>query len=110
MNFTISYNSILLLRDILNDFQPRLGFNDFTRDIKEGIKITKMTSQKNFLEKLLARGEATREVQTLARRRYSAYPTTKRIRTEERRIMTFRIREKEFLITKAKTDWAKLSN
>ena len=109
MNFSISYNTVLRLREILNNFQPNLGYNDFTRDIKEGIKITKMTSQRNYLDKLRARGEATREVQSLAKRRYSTF-STKRIKTEEKRIMNFRIKEKDNLIHRAKVQWSKLSS
>ena len=68
-----------------------------------------MTSQRNFLDKLRARGESTREIQTLARRRYANFPTNRRIKTEERRILNFRIKEKDENIRKAKIEWGRLS-
>ena len=95
MNFSISYNSILKLKEILAEFKPDVGYNDFVKDIKLGIKATKMTSQKNYLEKLRARGECTPEVASLARRRLSTDPrNTRRNKAEEKRIMYFRIRER----------------
>ena len=77
-----------------------------TRDVREGIKFTKLVSQRNFLEKLLARGEATPEVISLARRRYSTdSKITKRFKNEERRIMRFRINEKYWQIRGKKNEW-----
>ena len=110
MNFSISYNSVLSLKNLLNTFNPGAGFHEFARDIKAGIKFTKFTSQRNYLEKLVARGESTPEVQTLARRRYSTlHDNTRRYRAEERRIMTFRIQEKNRQIKTLKKEWTNLS-
>ena len=39
MNFSISYNSILKLKQILEEFKPDIGYNDYVKDIKLGIKI-----------------------------------------------------------------------
>ena len=98
------------LRETLNRLQPQLGYNDYVKDIKEGIKLTKMVSQRNYLDKLRASGEAVPEVQTLARRRVSTNPgNRKRYKAEERRIMLFRIREKEDQIKKQRETWKKQS-
>ena len=96
MNYSISYNTVLKLRCIIEKFKPDCGYQDLAKDIRTGIKYTKLVSQRNFLEKLLARGEATPEVITLARRRYSTeYNNNKKHSNTEKRIMHFRINEKE---------------
>ena len=95
MNYSISFNSVLKLRHFIDVFQPVKGYNDFAKDVKEGIKLTKLNSQKNYLEKLLAKGEATPEVIALARRGVHQVPDrTRRFRQEERIIMKNRIEEK----------------
>ena len=104
MNYSISYNSVLRLKSLISDFKPDIGYSDLARDVREGIKFTKLVSQRNYLEKLLARGESTPEVIALARRRYSTDPKiTTRFKKEERRIMTFRINEKYRQIKANKT-------
>ena len=110
MNFSICYNSVLSLKNLLNTFNPVAGFHEFARDIKTGIKLTKFTSQRNYLEKLVPRGECTPEVQTLARRRYSTlHQNTRRYKAEERRIMMFRIQEKNWQIRNLKKEWTNIS-
>ena len=106
MSYSISYKSVLQLKSFLSDFKPNIGYSDLARDIREGIKFTKLVSQRNFLEKLLARGESTPEVIALARRRYSTDAKIKtRFRKEERRIMTFRIKEKYRQIRDKRREW-----
>ena len=78
MNYSISYNSVLKLRHFLDHFQPLRGYSEFAKDVKEGIKYTKMVSQRNYLEKLLAKGEATPEVISLARRKVHQIPDKER--------------------------------
>ena len=110
MNYSICYNSVLSLKNLLNIFNPEAGFQEFARDIKTGIKYTKFTSQRNYLEKLVARGESTPEVQVLARRRYSTLSQNgRRYKAEEKRIMTFRIQEKNWQIRNLKKEWTTLS-
>ena len=106
MNYSISYNSVLRLKSLISDYKPDIGYSDLARDIREGIKFTKLVSQHNFLEKLLARGESTPEVIALARRRYSTDSKIKtRFKKEERRIMTFRIKEKYRQIRDKRREW-----
>ena len=108
MNYSISYNTILKLREFLNNQQPDLRYEDYTRDFKEGIKFTKLITQRNYLEKLRAKGEATPEVISLAKRRLSTNPMTrKRQKNEERRIMYFRIKEKNQNIMQQRKVWKK---
>ena len=109
MNFSISYTCVLKLRSLINDYNPGLGFEEFARDVKEGIKFTKLVSQRNYLEKLVKRGEATPEVISLARRRYSTENHNKRYKAEEKRIMMFRIREKNTNLHKKKKEWTERS-
>ena len=110
MNFSLSYTCVLKLRKIINDYNPDMGFEEFARDVKEGIKFTKLVSQRNYLEKLVKRGEATPEVISLARRRYSTeVQNNKRYKAEEKRIMMFRIREKNQNLYKKKKEWTEKS-
>ena len=74
MNYSISYKSALQLKSFIDFFKPSLGYSEFARDIRDGIKYTKFISQRDFLEKILLKGEATPEVITLARRRYLTSP------------------------------------
>ena len=78
--------------------------------MKEGIKYTKMVSQRNYLEKLLAKGEATPEVISLARRKVHQIPDKeRRYKKEEKIIMKNRIEEKKSQIKKQKINWTKTS-
>ena len=76
------------MRSFIDVFQPNVGYTEFAKDVKEGIKYTKSISQKNYLEKLKARGEAMPEVIALARRRVSTEPDKeRRFTNEEKTIM-----------------------
>ena len=110
MNYSLSYTYVLKLRKLIVDYNPSLGFEELARDVKEGIKYTKLVSQRNYLEKLVKMGEATPEVISLAKRRYSTENVnTKRYKNEEKRIMAFRIREKNQNMYKKKKEWTEKS-
>ena len=56
MNYSLSYTYVLKLRKLIVDYNPSLGFEELARDVKEGIKYTKLVSQRNYLEKLVKMG------------------------------------------------------
>ena len=96
MNFGISFNTVLKLRELIQNFQPNLGYQNYAKDIKEGIKFTKKVSQKDYLLKLIARNESTPEIQNLAIRNLYHQPIGRnRNKKEERKIMLLRVKDKE---------------
>ena len=92
MSYSISYHSINQLKSIC-DKTPRGGLKDLIKDIKEGFRVQKLINQRNFLEKLKKRGEATRDCISLAKRIVSKF-NSKRCKKEEVRLMNLRIAEK----------------
>ena len=97
------------MKTLVQVFKPTCGYQDLMRYIKEGIKYTKLVSQRNFLEKLLARGESTPEIQTLAKRMYTAdFRQRTRYKHEERRIMLLRIKEKNYRMKQKKREWTEI--
>ena len=92
MSYSISYHSIKQLKSIC-DKTPHWGLKDLIKDIKEGFRVQKLINQRNFLEKLKKRGEATRDCISLAKRIVSKF-NSKRCKKEEVRLMNLRIAEK----------------
>ena len=91
MSYSVSYNSVLSLKNIIYDaLKPNHGLKILTKDIEEGFKVMKLTCQKDLLQKMKKYGDAPVEVQNIAKKLISKF-NKRRVKSEEKRIMRYRI-------------------
>ena len=104
MKLTVSSNTVQALRTLLNEVQSNIELGDCLTDIKNGIKVTKLNVQGNFLEKISNRCLVTKEIQVAAKKRKGPNHT-KRCRNYEKEILRTRIGLKESEMRVAKKKW-----
>ena len=67
MSSSMRYTTIQQFTDIFNKI-PSLGLKDLTEDTKYEFKLARVTTQKNYLDKLRQCGDATPEFISLAKK------------------------------------------
>ena len=110
MNYSVSKNSFYMIKDLvskMNDYDNHgIVVNDLSANIKGGFKLMTITSQRNYLEKLRARGDATKDVIAVAKKVISK-TNTFRSKKEESRLMGYRIAEKSKELRVFRKSWDK---
>ena len=110
MSYSVTYTSIQSLKKIIfHSSKPEHGLKILTKDIEEGFKVMKLTCQKDLLLKMKKYGDAPVEVQNRAKKLISKY-NNRRVKFEEKRIMRYRIAEKEKELRISKRKWAQFSD
>ena len=71
MKYTISYETILQLRNLTSNCTNlrNEGLEDFTDDLKQGITLLLLTSKRNFLERLQKNNLVTNEISSAAEKK-----------------------------------------
>ena len=67
MRYQLSYNSVVHLRTILQQTQLETSFGDVKNLIRDGIRNNIDILQRNFIEKMIKKGESTTEIRNRAR-------------------------------------------
>ena len=94
MEYQLLPKAVATIRNILDyDNLPQGRAKDLIADVKGGFKHVKLINQRNYLEKMVSKNIATKEVQSLAKQ--IIHTTNKNyIRKEEKRIMKSSIVDK----------------
>ena len=99
MKCSVSRNSIIRLSAWYDISKPRVGTADARQDILNGLRVNTSIQQRNLLEKMKAKGLATKELINRAKGNLGntnyANRTNKGLRKETRRLLAMRITEKQ---------------
>ena len=114
MRYTVSYNTILRLRNFLEEhLQPTPGEAEVITVMKMGHTVSKLTLQRNFLEKMRRSGLGTKEVKNRARGNLGLKKedkSNKGVKEETARLIGFRISAKNRELNACRKTWLEKKN
>ena len=109
MKYSVSRNSVIRLRAWYETYKPRVGNADARQDILNGLRVNTSIQQRNLLDKMKAKGVATKELINRAKGNLGSTDyqnrTNKGLRKEIRRLIAMRITEKQREITIQQRKW-----